>query len=438
MSIIKNIFSRLVFDSRGNPTVEVDVTTTEGFIGRSSIPSGASTGKYEAIELRDKGIDYLGKGVFKVIHYINGKLCNELVGTSIFKQNFIDKFLIKIDGTKNKKKIGSNALLGVSFAIAKAASFSMGVPFYIYFGGKNAYTLPVPLINIINGGIHSYSSISFQEFMIIPIKFNNFSLAFKAGTEIFQQLKKILQKKKLNISVGDEGGYAPNFKNIEDVLDTIIQAIEETGYKLKEQIMLALDCAASEFYKEGVYDYTIFEGIRGSILTTEQQVEYLANLCDKYPIQSIEDGMDQNDWLGWKMLTEKIGSKVQLVGDDLFVTNAKLLEKGISEGVANSILVKANQIGTLSETMTTIDKAHKAGYTAIISHRSGETEDHIISDLSLAFKTGQIKTGSVSRSDRMAKYNQLLRIEEKLGKNSYFPQWKSFRGKVKKINSKRI
>jgi enolase len=432
MSIIKKIHARQIFDSRGIPTIEVDVITNEGIVGSSSIPSGASTGKYEAIELRDKGMDYFGKGIFKALGYINGILCNELVGTSIFKQNFIDQFLIKIDGTTNKKKIGSNALLGVSLAIAKAASISMGVPLYTYLGGINAYTLPVPMINIINGGMHSYAPISFQEFMIVPIKFNSFSMAFKAGTEIFQKLKNILQKRKLNTSVGDEGGFAPNFKSIEDALDTIVLAIEETGYKLKEQIMLALDCAASEFYKEGVYDYTIFEGIRGSILTTEQQVEYLANLCDRYPIQSIEDGLDQNDWIGWKMLTDKIGSKVQLVGDDLFVTNSKFLEKGISEGVANSILVKVNQIGTLSETMKTINKAQYAGYTTVISHRSGETEDHIISDLSVAFNTGQIKTGSVSRSDRMAKYNQLLRIEEKLGKYSYFPQWNAFRGRVNK------
>lgn len=432
MSRIKNIHARQIFDSRGIPTLEVDVITTEGIIGSSSIPSGASTGKYEAIELRDKGIDYFGKGVFKAIGHINSILCNELVGTSIFNQNLIDQSMIDLDGTFNKKKIGSNALLGVSLAVAKAASITVGIPLYTYLGGINASTLPIPMINIINGGMHSYSPISFQEFMIIPIKFNSFSMAFKASTEIFQSLKKILQKRKLNISVGDEGGFAPNFKNIEDVLDTIVQAIEETGYKLKEQIMLALDCAASEFYKEGVYDYTIFEGIRGFKLTTEQQVEYLANLCDRYPIQSIEDGMDQNDWRGWKMLTDKIGSKVQLVGDDLFVTNTKFLEKGISEGVANSILIKVNQIGTLSETMKTINKAQYAGYTTVISHRSGETEDNIISDLSVAFNTGQIKTGSVSRSDRMAKYNQLLRIEEKLGKYSYFPQWNVFRGRINK------
>lgn len=432
MSIIKNIKARQIFDSRGIPTVEVDVITTEGVVGSSSIPSGASTGRYEAIELRDKGMDYFGKGVLKAIGYINGILCNKLIGISVFKQNFIDQYLIEIDGTTNKKKLGSNALLGISLAIAKAASLSIGIPLYTYLGGINASTLPVPMINIINGGMHSYSPISFQEFMIVPIKFNSFSMAFKAGTEIFQQLKKILQKRKLNTSVGDEGGFAPNFKNIEDVLDTIVQSIEETGYKLKEQIMLALDCAASEFYKEGIYDYTIFEGIRGSRLTTEQQVEYLANLCDRYPIQSIEDGMDQNDWRGWKMLTDKIGSKVQLVGDDLFVTNTKFLEKGISKGVANSILVKVNQIGTLSETIKTINKAQYAGYTTVISHRSGETEDHIISDLSVAFNTGQIKTGSVSRSDRMAKYNQLLRIEEKLGNYSYFPQWNAFKGRVNK------
>lgn len=432
MSKIKKIHARQIFDSRGIPALEVNVITTEGIVGKASVPSGASTGKYEAIELRDKGVDFFGKGLLKAIGNINGILCNELVGTSVFKQNFIDQYMINIDGTTNKKKIGSNAILGVSLAIAKAASITMGIPLYNYLGGINASTLPVPMINIINGGMHSYSPISFQEFMIVPIKFNSFSMAFKAGTEIFQSLKKILQKRKLNISVGDEGGFAPNFKNIEDVLDTIIQAIEETGYKLKEQIMLALDCAASEFYKEGVYDYTIFEGIRGSKLTTEQQVEYLVNLCDRYPIQSIEDGMEQNDWRGWKMLTDKIGSKVQLVGDDLFVTNTKFLEKGISEGIANSILIKVNQIGTLSETIKTINKAQFAGYTTVISHRSGETEDNIISDLSVAFNTGQIKTGSVSRSDRMVKYNKLLRIEEKLGKSSYFPQWNAFRGKVNK------
>ncbi|WP_103327528.1 phosphopyruvate hydratase [Bacteroidetes bacterium endosymbiont of Geopemphigus sp.] len=432
MSTIKTIHARQIFDSRGNPTIEVDLITDEGIVGRAAVPSGASTGEHEAVELRDGGKDYCGKGVLKAVRNVNGVLTNELVGHCVFDQFSLDRRMIDLDGTPNKSKLGANALLGVSLAAAQAAASSVGLPLYRYLGGVNACTIPLPMMNIVNGGAHSDAPIAFQEFMIMPVKFDSFSKALKAGTEIFHQLKKILHDRKLSTAVGDEGGFAPDFEGTEDALDTILKAIEQSGYQPKNQIMLALDCASSEFYKNGVYDYTCFEGSKGAKRSSEEQTEYLAALCDKYPIQSIEDGMDQNDWKGWKILTEKIGSKVQLVGDDLFVTNTKFLEKGIKKGVANSILVKVNQIGTLTETIAAIKKAQHAGYTAVMSHRSGETEDHIIADLSVAFNTGQIKTGSASRSDRMAKYNQLLRIEEQLAEAACYPQWESFKGRINK------
>lgn len=427
MSNIKTIHARQIFDSRGNPTIEVDLITDDGIVGRAAVPSGASTGEHEAVELRDGNKDYLGKGVLKAVRNVNEILANELIGHCVFDQFSLDQRIIDIDGTSNKSKLGANALLGVSLAIAQAASSSLGLPLYRYLGGVNASTLPLPMINIINAGAHSDAPIAFQEFMIMPVEFETFSKALKAGVEIFHQLKKILSNRKLSTAVGDEGGFAPNFHGTEDALSTILQAIEQAGYHPGKQVMLALDCASSEFYNNGVYDYTFFEGKQGAKFSSKEQAEYLALLCDKYPIRSIEDGMDQNDWEGWKILTDKIGSKVQLVGDDLFVTNTKFLEEGIKKGIANSILIKVNQIGTLTETMSAIRKAQQAGYTAVISHRSGETEDHTIADLAVAFNTGQIKTGSVSRSDRIAKYNQLLRIEEQLGKSAYYPQWDAFK-----------
>lgn len=420
MSIINNINARQILDSRGNPTIEVDVKTKNGFLGRYSVPSGASKGKYEAYELRDNNPKYFfGKSVLKAVSNVNNIIFPELKGMSVFDQFNIDKKLIKIDGTENKSNLGSNALIGVSLAIAKAAAAELKLPLYKYIGGINAKLLPVPMINIINGGSHSDSKISFQEFMIIPINSKNFSTAIRMGVEVFHTLKKILSNKKLGISVGDEGGFAPRINSIEEALDLIIESIEKSSYKPGIDIMLALDCASSEFYINNKYDYSFFEGNNGVIRSSEEQVEYLFNLTKKYPIISIEDGMDQNDWNGWKLLTNKLGNYIQLVGDDLFVTNIKRLKIGIDKSVANSILIKVNQIGTLTETMETINKAKNHGYKTIISHRSGETEDNIISDLSVAFNMGQIKTGSVSRSERNSKYNQLIRIEEALGNNNY-------------------
>ena len=426
MSIIVSVHARQILDSRGNPTVEVDVMTENGFLGRAAVPSGASTGEYEAVELRDGGKSYMGKGVLKAVANVNDIIAEEIVGMDVFEQNLIDKTMIELDGTPNKSKLGANAILGVSLAVARAAAEELGLPLYRYVGGVSAHTLPVPMMNIINAGAHSDAPIAFQEFMIMPVNAKNFSQAIQMGSEVFHNLKKVLHKKGLSTAVGDEGGFAPNFNDIEDALDSIKEAVKEAGYKWGEDIKIALDCASSEFYKNGKYDYTIFEGAKGKVRTSAEQAEYLAELVAKYPIISIEDGMDQNDWDGWKLLTDKLGKKVQLVGDDLFVTNVSILERGIAKGIANSILIKVNQIGTLSETIAAVDMANRAGYTAVMSHRSGETEDNTIADLAVALNTGQIKTGSASRSDRMAKYNQLLRIEESLGSVAYYPKEKAF------------
>ena len=426
MSIIVSVHARQILDSRGNPTVEVDVETENGFLGRAAVPSGASTGEYEAVELRDGGKDYMGKGVLKAVANVNDIIAEEIVGMDVFEQNLIDQTMIALDGTPNKSKLGANAILGVSLAVARAAAEELGLPLYRYVGGVSAHTLPVPMMNIINAGAHSDAPIAFQEFMIMPVNAKDFSQAIQMGAEVFHNLKKVLHDKGLGTAVGDEGGFAPNFKDIEDALDSIKEAVNKAGYKWGEDIKIALDCASSEFYKDGKYDYTIFEGAKGKVRTSAEQADYLAELVAKYPIISIEDGMDQNDWDGWKLLTEKIGGRVQLVGDDLFVTNVSILERGIAKGIANSILIKVNQIGTLSETIAAVEMANRAGYTAVMSHRSGETEDNTIADLAVALNTGQIKTGSASRSDRMAKYNQLLRIEEQLGSVAYYPKEKAF------------
>ena len=427
MSKIKNIIARQIFDSRGNPTVEVDVLTQKGFLGRAAVPSGASTGEHEAVELRDGGRSYMGKGVSKAIKNVNNIISKSLIGIEVSEQKQIDKIMIDLDGTPNKSNLGANSILGVSLAIAKASANELGLPLFKYIGGESANILPVPMMNIINGGSHSNAPIAFQEFMIIPVGAKSFSEALKMGTEIFHNLKKILSKKKLNTSVGDEGGFAPELKGTEDALDTIIESIIKSGYKPKKDIVIALDCASSEFFKDGIYDYSIFEGSSGLKRTSDEQVDYLKTLCEKFPIISIEDGMDENDWSGWKSLTDKIGNKVQLVGDDLFVTNVNRLKKGIDRKIANSILIKVNQIGTLTETIAAVEMANQAGYTSVMSHRSGETEDNTIADLAVALNTGQIKTGSASRSDRMSKYNQLLRIEEILHKNSLFLGRKVFK-----------
>ncbi|WP_420320179.1 phosphopyruvate hydratase [Flagellimonas sp.] len=428
MSIIINIHARQILDSRGNPTVEVDVITENGILGRAAVPSGASTGEHEAVELRDGGDSFMGKGVGQAVNNVNTIIADELVGTSVFEQNQIDETMIALDGTPNKSKLGANAILGVSLAVAKAAANELGMPLYRYVGGVSANTLPVPMMNIINGGSHSDAPIAFQEFMIMPVKAKDFSHSMQMGTEIFHNLKKVLHDRGLSTAVGDEGGFAPTLEGgTEDALDTIAKAVEKAGYTLGDDIMIALDCASAEFYVDGKYDYTKFEGDKGKVRTSEEQAQYLANLCAKYPIISIEDGMDENDWDGWKMLTDKVGDKVQLVGDDLFVTNVERLSRGIENGIANSILIKVNQIGTLSETIAAVNMAKNAGYTSVMSHRSGETEDNTIADLAVALNTGQIKTGSASRSDRMAKYNQLLRIEEELGNTAYYPQEKAFK-----------
>ena len=428
MSIIIKIHARQIFDSRGNPTIEVDVITENGVLGRAAVPSGASTGEHEAMELRDGGKSYLGKGVKKAVENVNNTIANELLGTSVFEQNRIDKTMIELDGTPNKSNLGANAILGVSLAVAKAAANELGLPLYRYIGGVSANTLPVPMMNIINGGSHSDAPIAFQEFMIMPVKAQSFSHAMQMGTEIFHHLKKVLHDRGLSTAVGDEGGFAPNLAGgTEDALDTIKKAVENAGYKFGDEIMLALDCAASEFYVDGKYDYKKFERETGQIRSSKEQAEYLASLAANYPIVSIEDGMYEDDWEGWKYLTELIGHKTQLVGDDLFVTNVIRLGRGIEQGIANSILVKVNQIGTLTETIAAVNKAHNAGYTSVMSHRSGETEDNTIADLAVALNCGQIKTGSASRSDRMAKYNQLLRIEEELGETAYFPGIDAFK-----------
>ena len=427
MSIIINIHARQILDSRGNPTVEVDVLTENGIMGRAAVPSGASTGEHEAVELRDGGDSYMGKGVLKAVDNVNSVIAQELLGVSVFEQNMIDQLMIDLDGTPNKSKLGANAILGVSLAVAKAAANELGLPLYRYVGGVSANTLPVPMMNIINGGSHSDAPIAFQEFMVMPIKAKSFTHAMQMGTEIFHNLKKVLHSRGLSTAVGDEGGFAPELDGTEDAIDTIAKAVEKAGYKFGEDVMIALDCAAAEFYKDGKYDYTLFEGDKGVVRTSKEQADYITELANKYPIISIEDGMDENDWEGWKYLTEQIGDKVQLVGDDLFVTNVERLGRGISEGIANSILIKVNQIGSLTETIAAVNMAKNAGYTSVMSHRSGETEDNTIADLAVALNTGQIKTGSASRSDRMAKYNQLLRIEEELGDVAYFPQERAFK-----------
>jgi enolase len=430
MSIIIKVHARQILDSRGNPTIEVDVVTENGILGRAAVPSGASTGEHEAVELRDGGKAYMGKGVLKAVDNVNSNIADEIIGMSVFEQNLIDQTMIELDGTPNKSNLGANAILGVSLAVAKAAANELGMPLYRYVGGVSANTLPVPMMNIINGGSHSDAPIAFQEFMIMPVKAKDFTHAMQMGTEIFHNLKKVLHDRHLSTAVGDEGGFAPNLAGgTEDAIESIKLAVENAGYKFGDDVMIALDCAASEFYVDGKYDYKKFEGETGKIRTSAEQAEYLAELASKYPIISIEDGMYEDDWDGWKYLTDLIGDKIQLVGDDLFVTNVQRLKTGIDKGIANSILVKVNQIGTLTETIAAVNMAHNAGYTSVMSHRSGETEDNTIADLAVALNCGQIKTGSASRSDRMAKYNQLLRIEEELGSTAYFPGVKAFKQK---------
>jgi len=427
MSKIFKVNARQIFDSRGNPTVEVDVITESGSIGRAAVPSGASTGEHEAVELRDGGKKYMGKGVLNAIKNIHEIISPVLIGCSVFDQKNIDKKMIELDGTSNKSKLGANSILGVSLACAKSASIEKSISLFKYLGSKKSNILPVPMMNIINGGSHSDAPISFQEFMIVPTNAKTFSQALQIGSEIFHNLKKILKSRNLSTSVGDEGGFAPKLSGTEDALETIIDAIEIAGYKSGNDVKIALDCASAEFFIDGKYDYSKFEGPSGKILDSKDQAEFLKNLVEKYPIISIEDGMDENDWEGWKYLTKIVGDKVQLVGDDLFVTNVERLQKGIKGNIANSILIKVNQIGTLSETIDAVEMAQRSGYTCVMSHRSGETEDNTIADLAVALGTGQIKTGSLSRSDRMSKYNQLLRIEEELGDKATYPGEKVFK-----------
>lgn len=421
MSNITKIRGRQILDSRGNPTVEVDVFSGD-IMGRAAVPSGASTGEYEAVELRDGGDKYLGKSVTKAVKNVNNIISKELVGKSCNDQTGIDQFLIDLDGTNNKSNLGANAILGVSLACAHLASKISNKPLYKYLGGQEANLLPVPMMNIINGGSHSDAPIAFQEFMIRPVGADSFSESLRYGAEIFHTLKSILKSKKLSTAVGDEGGFAPNFTGgTEEAIDTILHSIDKAGFSVGKDITLAMDCAASEFYKDGKYNYKIFEGDNGHIKDSAEQVEYLKSLVDQYPIDSIEDGCDENDWEGWNMLTKEIGDRCQLVGDDLLVTNLKYLKRAIEEKSANSILIKPNQIGTLTETINAINLAKESGWTAVVSHRSGETEDTTISDIAVGLNVGQIKTGSLSRSDRIAKYNQLLRIEEDLGDKAKFP-----------------
>ena len=429
MSIILSIHARQIFDSRGNPTVEVDVMTENGIIGRAAVPSGASTGEHEAVELRDGGDAYMGKGVLKAVSNVNDIIAEAIVGYPVFEQIAIDQALIDLDGTPNKAKLGANAILGVSLAVAKAAAMELDQPLYRYIGGVNANAIPVPMMNIINGGSHSDAPIAFQEFMIMPVGACCFTEAMRMGSEVFHHLKKILKDRGLSTAVGDEGGFAPKLAGTEDALETIMQAVTNAGYKVGEEVLLALDVAASEFYENGKYDYTKFEGSKGAIRNSVEQAKYLADLSKKYPIISIEDGMDENDWSGWVALQEEVGDKVQIVGDDLYVTNVERLAKGIEMKASNSILIKVNQIGTLTETIAAVKMAQNAGHTCVMSHRSGETEDNTIADLAVALSTGQIKTGSASRSDRMAKYNQLLRIEEELGSSAYYPKMQAFKVK---------
>lgn len=420
MSLIQDIKARQILDSRGNPTVEVDVITSNGFIGRAAVPSGASTGSHEAVELRDGDNKvYLGKGVLKAVSNVNTIIKEALIHSTVFEQNKIDSTLIGLDGTDNKGKLGANAILGVSLAVAKAAAAEAGLSLYRYVGGTNANLLPVPMMNILNGGSHADNSIDFQEFMVMPLGAESFSQALRMGTEVFHTLKKVLKSKGYSTNVGDEGGFAPNIKSNTEAIEIVLKSIEDAGYKPGVDIWIAMDAAASEFYdaKEKVYH---FKKSSGEKLTSPQMVDYWADWCKNYPIISIEDGFAEDDWEGWKMVSEKLGNKIQLVGDDLFVTNVKRLKRGIDEKIANSILVKVNQIGSLSETIDAVQMANNAAYTAVMSHRSGETEDNTIADLAVALNTGQIKTGSASRSDRISKYNQLIRIEEELGDNARF------------------
>jgi enolase len=423
MSAIVDIIGREILDSRGNPTVECDVLLESGVMGRAAVPSGASTGSREAVELRDDEPGrYLGKGVLKAVENINTEIAEAVMGLDASEQAFLDRTLIDLDGTDNKSRLGANATLAVSMAVARAAAEEAGLPLYRYFGGSGAMQLPVPMMNIVNGGSHANNSLDIQEFMIVPVSMTSFREAVRCGAEIFHALKKIIHDQGMSTSVGDEGGFAPNFKSNEECLNTILKAIEKAGYKPGEDVLLALDCAASEFYKDGKYDLS-GEGLQ---LTSVEFADYLANLVDKYPIVSIEDGMHESDWEGWAILTEKLGKKIQLVGDDLFVTNTKILKEGIEKNIANSILIKVNQIGTLTETFAAIEMAKRAGYTAVISHRSGETEDSTIADIAVGTNAGQIKTGSLSRSDRIAKYNQLIRIEEDLGDVASYPGRSAF------------
>jgi enolase len=419
MSTIQSVHARQILDSRGNPTVEVDVRTENGFVGRAAVPSGASTGKHEAVELRDDDAKvYVGKGVLKAVENVNDIIYPELIGISAFEQNLIDKIMIELDGTHNKSKLGANAILGVSLAVAKAAAQEAGMSLFRYVGGTNANTLPVPMMNILNGGSHADNSIDFQEFMVMPAKADTFSEALRMGVEVFHNLKKVLKSKGYSTNVGDEGGFAPNIKSNEEAIEIVIQSIEKAGYKPGEDIFIAMDAAASEFYENGVYHFKKSDGRK---LSSAEMAGYWTEWVNKYPIISIEDGMDEDDWDGWKSVTESIGSKCQLVGDDLFVTNVNRLQQGIDQNIANAILIKVNQIGSLTETINAVNLAKRNSYKSVMSHRSGETEDATIADLAVALNTGQIKTGSASRSDRMAKYNQLLRIEEELGETAYFP-----------------
>lgn len=421
MSLIESIHARQILDSRGNPTVEVDVVTESGAFGRAAVPSGASTGTHEAVELRDNDKKrYVGKGVTKAVENVNGKIAEEIVGFSVYDQNLIDKVMLELDGTPNKGNLGANAILGTSLAIAKAAAMEAGLPLYRYIGGVNANTLPVPMMNILNGGSHADNKIDFQEFMVMPVKADTFSESLRMGTEIFHTLKKVLHDKHLSTNVGDEGGFAPNISSNEEAIEVVLLAIEKAGFKPGEDVFIAMDAASSEFFDASKNAYT-FKKSSGKTLSSDEMVEYWVNWANKYPIISIEDGMAEDDWNGWKKLTEKAGKKIQLVGDDLFVTNVKRLQDGIDKGVANSILIKVNQIGSLTETIDAVNLAKRNAYKSVMSHRSGETEDSTIADLAVALNTGQIKTGSASRSDRMAKYNQLIRIEEELGEVAYFP-----------------
>ena len=419
MSFISQIHARQIFDSRGNPTVEVDVTLDSGVVGRAAVPSGASTGKHEAVELRDDDASqFMGKGVLKAVENVNSRIAEELVGFSVYEQDLLDKIMLEMDGTPNKANLGANAILGVSLAAARAAAQDAGMPLYRYIGGVGASTLPVPMMNILNGGSHADNSIDFQEFMIMPTGASSFSEALRWGTEIFHHLKNVLKKQGYSTNVGDEGGFAPNIKSNEEAIKIVLQAIETAGYRPGEDVFIAMDAAVSEFYEDGVYH---FKKSTGDKLTSSQMVDYWADWVKKYPIISLEDGMDEDDWSGWKALTDRVGKQTQLVGDDLFVTNVDRLQRGIDENIANAILIKVNQIGTLTETIAAVNLGRRNGYKSIMSHRSGETEDSTIADLAVALNTGQIKTGSASRSDRMAKYNQLLRIEEELGEVAYFP-----------------